>query len=248
MPRNALAAQARPAPLTFVTWKWKPKPGYRSTFTGAHVNTMARMIGRNYQHPHRVICITDDATGIDASIGIVPLWSDHANLPSPHGPRNPSCYVRLKMFSREAADFIGPRFLSIDLDTVITGDLAPIVHRQEEIVLFADTNPTTYYNGGLILMTAGSRAKVWDTFDPVKSPIESRRQRQWGSDQGHISACLGPNEAKWGPKDGVYSYRCHVTPQRGRLPDNAALVSFHGAHDPWGPEAQRLDWVRNHYR
>lgn len=248
MPTAAVARKPKPEPFTIVCWKWKPRPGYRSTFTAEHVNILARMIRRHYPHPHRVICITDDARGIDKDIGIVPLWPDLADLPSPHGPRNPSCYRRLKMFSREAADFIGPRFVSMDLDTVITADPSPVFHRPEDIVLFADTNPTTFYNGGLVLMTAGARTQVWEEFDPVASPREATRQRQWGSDQGWIGACLGPKEATMGPADGVYSYRVHLKPQGGRLPDGARLISFHGAVDPDHPEAQRLEWVREFYR
>lgn len=241
-------------PLVFACWKWTAPAGYRSTFTAEHVNVLARMIGRHYAKPHKVLCITDDAEGIDQSIGVLPLWSDHADLMSPHGPRNPSCYRRLKMFSAEAADFIGLRFVSIDLDSVIVDDISPLFDRPEEIVLWGDTHPTTHFNGGLILMTAGARRQVWDSFDPVKSPMEARRLGQWGSDQGWIGACLGPNEAKWTRNDGVYSYRNHIEPSIGRggsggaLPKGARLVSFHGAQDPWSEGPQRLDWVRRFYR
>jgi hypothetical protein len=235
-------------PLTFVCWKWRAPAGYRSTFTAAHVNTLARMIRRNYAKPHRVICVTDSAEGIDRAIGIVPLWDDLAHLPSPHGAGNPSCYRRLKMFSAEAAQFFGPRFVSIDLDSVIVGDLTPLFDRPEDIVLLTDTNPRTYYNGGLIMMTPGARAKVWDTFDHRRSPAVARMAGMFGSDQAWISHCLGRGEATWSKADGVYSYRNHIKPNGGRLPADARLVSFHGHVDPDHPEAQRLDWVRAHYQ
>lgn len=232
----------------FVCWKWKPRPGYRSLFTAEHVNILARMIGRNYAKPHEVLCITDDAEGIAPEVRTLPLWKDHGELISPHGPMNPSCYRRLKMFSEEARDFIGPRFVSMDLDCVIVGDLSPVVERPESFVAWGDTNPTTYYNGGLLMMTAGARRQVWEKFHPVESPKESRRLGQWGSDQGWIGACLGPKEAKWSTADGVYSYRNHIRPKGGALPQDARIVMFHGAHDPDGPEPQRLGWVREHYR
>lgn len=240
--------------LTICCWKWKPAPGYRSHFTAEHVNILARMVDRHYRRPHRVICITDDDAGIDEDIGIIPLWSDHAGLPSPHGRGNPSCYRRLRAFSAEARDLIGERFVSLDLDCVIVGDMVPVWDRPEDFVIWGDTNPTTHYNGGMWLLRAGSRRQVWETFDPVRSPIESRRQQQWGSDQGWIGACLGPNEAKWGRGDGVYSYRNHIQPPPARggtggaLPQGARIVMFHGAVDPDHAEAQRLAWVREHYR
>lgn len=245
---NARHGSLLEGPLTFVCWKWRPAAGYRSAFTAQHVNTLARMIERCYARPHQVICVTDDATGIDADIGIVPLWPTHAGLPSPHGRGNPSCYRRLRAFAADAAELFGPRFVSLDLDCVVTGDLTPLFDRPEDIVLWGDTHPTTYYNGGLWLLRAGSRRQVWETFDPVRSPAAAQRARQWGSDQGWLGACLGPNEARWTTADGVYSYRNHLKPARGQLPADARIVMFHGAVDPWSREAQALPWVREHWR
>jgi len=236
------------APLTVITWKWRAPWKYRSTFTGQHVNILRNMVARHYRKPHEFVCVTDDPTGIDSGIRVVPLWKDHADLISPHGPSNPSCYRRLRMFARDAAQWFGPRFVSLDLDTVLVEDVSPIFDRREPIVLWGDTSPGTPYNGGLILMDAGARPKVWETFDPVRSPLIGRQQRYIGSDQAWIAVCLGPNEAKFSKRDGVYSYRNHVANNGGVLSPDARLVSFHGAHDPWGPEPQKLAWVRQAYR
>jgi hypothetical protein len=235
-------------PLSFITWKWTPPKGYRSKFAPDTVNVMRRMIARNYSEPHRFICVTDDPKGIDPAVEIVPVWNDFADLPSPSGARNPSCYRRLKAFAPEMREVFGPRFVSIDLDTVITGDLGPVVNRPEDFVIWGDTNPRTFYNGGLWLMTAGARAQVWTTFDPVASPRAAFQAKHFGSDQGWISHCLGPNEAKWGKSDGVFSYRNDVLPQR-RLPQGARVVSFHGEFDPWDPRVQQASpWILEHYQ
>lgn len=235
-------------PLTVVCWKWTARPGYRSQFTAEHVNVFARMVARHYQKPHRVVCITDDAEGIDEHIGIIPLWNDYADLPSPHGGNNPSCYRRLKMFSAEAREFLGERFVSIDLDCVIVGDLSPIFERPEDFVMWGDTSPNTFYNGSLVLMTAGARRQVWEMFDPVESPRFSVASKQFGSDQGWIGACLGPDEAKFSKRDGVYSYRIHIRPNRGVMPHDARLVFFHGQQDPWGRECQSIPWIKENWR
>lgn len=236
--------------LDICTFKWRAPPGYRSTFTGAHVNTLAAMIRRQYQKPHRFSCITDDPTGIDQRhVRIIPLWPDHASLQSAYGSRNPSCYRRLKLFSAEAAEIIGPRFVSLDLDVVITGDLIPLWDRPEDFVIIKSaTPPPRYlYNGSALLMTAGARRQVWDDFHPVRSLRETVAKRMFGSDQAWISLKLGPGEATWGTSDGVYSYQIHLQPKGGALPANAKLVSFHGKPDPWDEPAQKLDWVRQHY-
>lgn len=234
--------------LTVVTFKWKPAPGYRSVFGPESVNTLYRMVDRQYTRPHRNVCITDDPRGFDPSIEVIPLWGEFGDIPSPHGGHNPSCYRRLKLFSAEIETLLGKRFVAIDLDTVIVGNLEPLWDRQDDFVIWGETDPRSWYNGSMFLMTAGARRQVYDTFDPVRSPRLAFNAGRFGSDQGWISHVLGPGEARWGRGDGVVSYRKHVRPKPGRrLPVNARVVFFHGIHDPWGPEAQKLPWVREHY-
>jgi hypothetical protein len=238
--------------LTVVCWKWKPKAGYRSTFGPETVNTMKRMVARHYPHPHQLVCVTDDAAGIDADVRIVPLWPDHAELQSPHGPLNPSCYRRLKAFSAEAAQIFGPRFVSIDLDAVICGDMTAVWNRPEDFVIWGDTSPRTPYNGSMFLLRAGSRTKVWTDFDPRRSPVIARAKGYFGSDQAWIGAALGPNEPRWGQADGVYSFRNHLQdPHRPArpLPPEARVVFFHGKHDPWDADVRaKYGWIVEHYR
>lgn len=232
-----------------VCWRWKPREGYRSSYGPETVNVLRDMIRRQYPHPHRFICVTDDPHGIDAGIEVLPGWDDFAAVPSPHGGKNPSCYRRLRMFHPDAAQWFGQRFVSLDLDVVITGDLSPLWNRPEPIVFWGDTNPQpgSHYNGSMVLMTAGSRPQVWTDFDPATSPRRSLQARCWGSDQGWISYRLGKGEAKWTKADGVYSFRNDLKQSRV-LPPNAKIVIFHGAHDPWSPHAQQWPFVREHYR
>jgi len=232
---------------TFVTFKWKPISGYRSAYSAQTVNVLAAMIARHYPRPHKLVCFTDDKTGIDAAVKCLPLPTEHASIPSPHGGKNPACYRRLKLYAPEMRSILGDRFMALDLDVVILDDIRPIVDRTEDIVLWGDTNPTTHYNGSMCLQTAGSRRQVWEMFDPEKSPRLARAAGHHGSDQAWISYCLGPREAKWDTRDGVYSFRNHVA-GNGKLPEGARVVVFHGHIDPWGEKAMRLPWVQRHYR
>lgn len=235
--------------LTICTFRWRPFAGYRSVYPPETVNVLRNMVRRHYRSPHRFVCITDDPTGIDPAIEIVPLWGDYAQIPNPFGAKNPSCYRRLKIYDPAIADILGPRFVHLDLDCVITGDLAPLWDRDEDFVIYGDTNPKTYYNGSLVLMNAGARAKVWKDFDPLRSPRQTKSAGFYGSDQAWISYCLGPGEKRWTSKDGVYSFRNEIKPKgMGVLPSNARLVVFHGAVDPWEPYAKtHCPWVREHY-
>jgi hypothetical protein len=234
-------------PETVVTWLWKPKPGYRSQFGADQVNTLHRMVKRHYPQPHRFVCVTHEYRGMDREVEVMKPWDDFADVQNPNGPHNPSCYRRLRAFHAEIATSFGARFVSLDLDCVVTRDLTPVWDRAEDFVIWGDTNPRTHYNGSMFLMSAGARPKVWTDFNPATSPRESYASGCFGSDQGWISKCLGPGQAKWTRADGVYSFRNELM-KRPALPADARIVFFHGPGDPWQPHMQhRYPWIKRHY-
>lgn len=205
---------------------------------------MARMVKKHYRREAQVICVTDDPRGIDLDIRVIPDDKDFAHVPSPHGGMSPTCYRRLRMFRPDIAKWFGHRFVSIDLDVVLTGDVTPLWDRYEDITLYRDPLYPKQYNGSMICMNAGARPAVWTLFDPERSPRTAQALGYRGSDQGWISACL-PNEIALGPSDGIYSYRKDIEPT-GKLPDKARIVVFHGRTDPWA-DGQKLPWVREHW-
>lgn len=236
-------------PLTFLTFKWKGPAAYRSKFEGHHVDTLRRMVRRNYALPHRFVCVTDDPAGItEPDIELFELWGDFGTVQNPSGRQNPSCYRRLRVFARNAGEWLGPRFVCLDLDTVITGDLTPLFAGGEDFKIWRSHTSGNPYNGSLWMLKAGSRPRVWEDFDQDTSPMATKRALLFGSDQAWIAYCLGDQEATWDARDGVLSYRNDIAPRGGRLPSAARVVFFHGRVDPWSPEAQRLPWVREHYR
>jgi hypothetical protein len=237
--------------FAIVCFKWRGGAHYRSKYEAAHVNTLRRMFARHLQMPHDFMCITDDASGLDEGIRVVPLWKDHGDIPSPHGPGEPSCFRRLRLFAKDAGEIVGAkRFAWCDLDVVLTGDVTPIFNRPEPIVLLPGSSPTIPFNGSMVLMDAGCRPEVWETFDPDTSPQRNVAAKCLGSDQGHISFCLkDKGEAQWkpGPEgDGIYFFHRHSI--RGDLPKDARLVSFHGRGDPWSERFANINWIRRHYR
>lgn len=247
-------------PLCVVCFKWRT-PGYRSTFGPAHVAALRRMVARHYPHPHRFILFSqhaeEDSRWLDEvgskvggleDVEVFQLWDDLAAVQNPSGHKNPSCYRRLRIFARDVGSWLGQRIVWLDLDTVITGDLTPLWHRPEDFVIWGDTNRANPYNGSMCLFTAGARPELWEDFDPVRSPRLGASMGYFGSDQAWIAAKLGPKEARWTMVDGVYSFRNEIAPRRGQLPKNARVVFFHGRHDPDSKEAQKLEWVREHYR
>jgi hypothetical protein len=239
--------------ISVVVFKWKPSPGYRSRYGPAQVHTLRNMVARHYAKPHRFICVTDDPEGLDDGVEVVPLWNDHADIPNPSFKDGPSCYRRLKVFDKGMGDVLGERFVCLDLDIVITGDIAPLLDREEDFIAWKNPNPLWPYNGSMFMMDAGARREVWETFDPEISPALSNAAKCRGSDQGWMSYVLGPGEATWDKSDGVYSLQDEILRRRpllrlSKLPNEAKIVVFHGAVDPWNAEARKVDWIREHYR
>jgi hypothetical protein len=235
------------APLTIVCWKWN-SPGYKTVFLPEHVHTLQKMIKRHYPRPHRFVCITDDPRGLDCET--YKLWKDHSNLPNISGKHLPSCYRRLKIFSKEMAEVFGPRILSMDLDVILTGDVTHIFDRPDPFVGWKvpGVNVPEVYNGSMFLFTAGAYSWIWETFDPEKSPRIASLAGYQGSDQGWISFCLKAREPGWGKHDGVYSYPRDVRHTTG-LPVGARIVIFHGQRKPWDRRWTRdRAWIAKHYR
>lgn len=237
-------------PETVVCFRWTPLPGYRSKFGPQTVTVLRNMVRRHYTHPHRFVCITDRPEEIDADIDTIPLWPDYRDVLSPHGRHSPSCYRRLKLFAPEMGELLGSRFVWLDLDTVVVGDLTALWNRKEDFVIWADAgvSPKNFYNGSMCLMTAGARPQVWTDFNPKTSPMQAYRGGSWGSDQGWISFKLGRGEATWNKSHGVYSWRMHLEGKSDVLPKDARIVMFHGQTDPDSPKAQRVEWIRRNYQ
>lgn len=236
-------------PLTIACWKWQSAT-YRHDFTAEHVNVLQRMVARHYDRPHRFVCITDDPEGVECET--VELWNDHATLPNPNSRALPSCFRRLRLFSREMRDVIGPRVLSLDLDVVITGDLAPLLEVDCDFIGWAmpGSHRPRVFNGSLWMVKPGALDFVWTGFDPDKSPQTAHRAGYLGSDQGWMSYLLAHDRPGWTKADGIYSYASDIYRSPGRrLPDAARVIVHHGKRKPWLKATQNeARWIREHWR
>ncbi len=238
--------------LEIICWYWKPTATYRTPFTHAHVKILSRVVSRHYPHPHRFSVFTDQLDSqYDCDINVVPLWDDHGTRESLYGPDTPSCYRRLKAFDKSMGSLIGSRFVSLDLDLVVVGDLTPVFHRTEEFIIWGPDGRKTPYNGSMWMMNAGARQQVWTRFEenPERCIAKARGAGFYGSDQAWMCYALGPNEARWRAEDGVYSYRMHLKNNGGALPKDARMVIFEGHYDPISPATRKLcPWIEEHYR
>lgn len=242
--------------LSVVCWKWHT-PGFRSTFGAEQVLTLRNMVRRNYPHPHRFICITDDPAGLE-EIETVPLWPDFREVQTPYKNKtHPGCFGRLRIFSEEMKAILGPRVVSVDLDVVITGDLTPLWQREDPFVIWGpgpsskSNGPKQTWNASMFLMNTGIAPQVWSQFKGEPSAALAFRKGFHGSDQGWIEYVLhGSHRATWREKHGVLSFPAMRRAESPHiLPEHAKVVFFHGPIDPWTAEAVEMaPWVERYYR
>lgn len=243
--------------IQICTFKWH-KEGYRSKYTHEHVNILYNMLKRSISPTieWEMVCITDDATGINKDIRIVPLWPNPCPSYAEGQRTRPNCFARLRMFSDEMRDVIGNKFIWMDLDTVIVDNIDNIITDPAPFKMCRIDGEFMPCNGSIVMIEAGARKDIWESFNPSmvhpSTGFLRCENRPVGSDQAWISMKMTEDEKRntWGQRDGVFSYRCHIRKLgMTQLPPNCKIVLFHGNFEPWMPEIyNKYKWVQGAYR
>lgn len=232
--------------LKVLTWFWK-QPGGRTDYKPRHIAIWADMVSRNLSMPHTLACVTSEDIDLPYGVERIAPPGDFTDwkIPTWQGGK-PSCFRRLSMFRRDAAELFGAkRFVSMDLDCVVGGLLDPLFSRKEDLVLYRGTSKSRPYNGSMMLIKAGCRPKVYDDFT-LKGAVEAG-SKFVGSDQAWLAHKLGWKEKVWDEGDGVWWFgsryrKCHrkVTPR---------LLFFPGKPKPWDlAKLPQLPFVFDNYR
>jgi hypothetical protein len=226
-------------PLTILTWFWK-QPNGRTAYSAETVNVWADMVRRNLKMPHRIACVTEHPEGIDSDIAIIAPPGDFEDIRLPTwGEDKPQCLRRIAMFRRDAADIFGPRFVAMDMDSIVMGPLDPLFDRDDDFIMFKGTTAHRPYNGSLLMMNAGARPQVHESLTPegaIKAGF-----RYVGSDQAWISSVLGQGEKTWDATDGVHAYN---SVRNGN--SDTRILFFFGNPKPWDLLSE--DRIAKYYR
>lgn len=176
--------------------------------------------------------------------------------------------AKLTMFDPRGP-LAGRRFAYMDLDCVVTGPLAPLFDRDEDLVLWRNPNygqpGRARFNTSLILHTGGTRPEFFDEFTGIETLKMVQERTGWGgTDQAWISFRADRSEtdgeAHWTDADGVYGAGrlkrrpvTHATDGSSvvgspdvytELPANARVVFTPGARTPWTPGfAEQHPWA-----
>ncbi|MEP1207507.1 MAG: hypothetical protein ABJM29_03155 [Rhizobiaceae bacterium] len=213
------------APIqTVVCMKWGTR--YPAEF----VNRLWSMIQRNTTRPTRLICFTEDATGIHKDVEIAPL--PQINIPE-HVAWTP--WRKLSLWQRDLADLEGD-ILFLDLDMVVTGNLDDCFDYEpgSYCVIHNWTQPKlTVGNTSLFRFPVNKYSHIFERFDADPEAVLN----EFRIEQQYISARI-PEQKFW-PREWCLSFKHDLIPawpmrflQAPQLPPTARAVAFTGRPDP----------------
>ncbi len=225
--------------MRFVCWLWRGRDFWKPTarYRGEHVTTLARMLAR---FGHDLTCITDDP-------GAVPDHVDRIAMPEAVAAL-PDYLPKLWAWSPYLHGLIGERFASIDLDSVVVGDPAPLLDGPEPIILWDRANLEPY-NTSLFALDPGAGHEVWTAYSPERLEKARRLAPYWTGDQSWVAHVLGANMPTFGEADGIIQYRprLHRDGNGETLPAHTRVAFMPGPYEPFS-EQGFSEWVSQHYR
>ena len=128
--------------------------------------------------------------------------------------------------------------LYLDLDTVVRGDLSPLIEAAGgKTTMLSDFYWPEHPASGLMYIAERDKTKVWTEW--MKSPAKHmarRGGRGTMGDQGFIGPILDPQRWQDVAPGKVVSYKVHC---KRTLP-SATVICFHGNPRPWNV---RANWI-----
>lgn len=217
---------------TIITLKWG------NCYSADYVNKLRRAVARHLSQPHRFVCFTDDATGLDPGIDALPI--PDIDLPPDAAITG---WRKLCLFRPDLPiEGVG---LFLDLDLVITGPLddffsfgdisqVPIIQNWvpwHKKLFRADPR---IGNSSVFRFHLNHCAFVWEQF---------HHEKDWAlanfrPPQSYLTHCIRPRMTFW-PDNWVRSFKRHCRPAfplnlllTPRLPAATKIVAFHGRPNP----------------
>lgn len=183
-----------------------------------YVNKLRNMVARNTNIPHRFLCLTDDPNGLDVE------WS-------PIGCEYPGWWSKLVLFKSHPA--LTERFVYLDLDTVIVGNLDPLMRMTSWFAILKDWWAPSY-NSSVMVMEPNSQRQVWDNFNYERDSVRVHGDQNIITEQAESLTILQDYMPAF-----FGSYKANDL-EKG--PGRYRVVCFHG--DP-KPHTFEKGWVRD---
>lgn len=217
-------------------------------YSADYVNRLYRGVKAHLHRPFRFVCVTDDATGLDAAIDAQPFpampegmhfvgWYD----------RWPNIFVKLLVFGRGFAGLAGPT-LFLDIDQVITGDIDCFFdYRPGEFCIIRNwiewrkrlfRKVPFCGNSSCFRFDAGEKSEyICRKF--LSEMDDAMDDRKYTTEQAYMTHAVGFEKVNFWPDHFVRSFkRSCVWPWPlnhfliPRLPADTRILCFHGSPSP----------------
>ena len=206
-------------------------------YDSSYVNKLYNMVQRHLKLPHRVVCFTDDATGINFNVECRKL---------PESTVFTGWWWKPYVFNKSHFDPSDVNMF-IDLDMVIVGDMEPLFNYEVgKIVGMRDVIATLQPNvrklGSAVVRWTGDYSFIWDKL--LENPHVMKTMR---GDQDWIWSLL-QKEMELYPLEWIPSYKWGVRSHKElvkrngiwnfdkvrdvELPEEAIILAFHGTPNP----------------
>ncbi len=201
-------------PVTFICLK------AGTAYGPEYVNILRDMICRNLAEgtQGRFVCITDDPTGLDEGVEVLPLPDDLETW-----------WGKLYMFKRGLFPD-GTRCLFMDLDTIFVGPLDDIIKYDGEFATLRDFYYPQQVGPAIIAWKAGDfAASVWEEWVAQGKPRHPQGDLWWinNLDQGRFVRQIDILQDLYPGKFVSYKVSCNPYPPKG-----TSVVCFHGQPKP----------------
>jgi len=200
----------------------KVKPNYGPEY----VNRLAAMVLRHTTLPYRFLCLTDNPKGVQCDC-------------APIGTDAPGWWAKLILFKPHPA-LAGQRVLFLDLDTVIVGNMDPLLAYQGDFAILRDFYRPTGYGSGIMGLAPGAAPQVWSNF--IRKANGSGVMAEHYGDQWWIETQV-PTADRWQDvcPGLIGSYKAD---KMADSPKGFAVCCFHGL-----PKPEHVNgWVAREWR
>lgn len=224
-----------PAPVNILCLKW-------GTRYGAHyVNILHRSVRRHLKRPFLFHCCTEDATGLDPEVNVIPFPAD-PGMPEKRGW--PDIMVKLLVTKDGFGGLVGPT-LFLDLDVAIMDDMSPffdfqpgkncIIHNWVEPHKTIFRKRPHIGNSSVFRFEAGKSGYIADAF--LADIPYAIRKELFTTEQAFLTHAM--KEVHWWPESWCRSYKRHCRPTfplnllvAPKPPADCKILVFHGRPDP----------------
>jgi len=242
---------------TLLCLKWGDR------YSSEYVNRTYAMAMRNTSRPLRVVCFTDDPTGIREEVEVFPM----PEFDLPERMRwHP--FRRMFIFKPELADLTG-NVLHLDLDLLITGSIDAFFDYRPELDFCVCENWTQIGQGignmSVFRFRVGALTKIWDRFRPDPMAMMDL----YRNSQTFVCRTLG--KVEFFPSEWCLSFKHSLIPrwplnffQTPVLPKETKVIAFTGKPDideatcgewpvnkPWQKlykHVRPTPWIAEHWR